>query len=432
MSEVRPISRLLMLLFVLATLLGLVASWLALREHLALKAGMELGSSVCHISAEVNCNAVLSSAFSEIWGIPLASIGIAFYLIVFALGSVATLGGVPVVAGVAVILVLSVCACCVSLLLFSISAFAIKVVCPLCLLTYLANGLLLATTITAAVRNSPLSTALLTGTRELICAPLLPLRMGLSGQERFRALAGLIALAVIAIGALALPEQTLRRTYARKFPVQRTLTALDVWLAAPQQATNIALEGSSRDYILGSPAAPITIVEFADFECPACRAFFPQMEALLKDYQDRVRFVLKSYPLSSQCNPGMPRDLHPRSCVATTLARCAGEQGKYYETVHFLFTTAALEHQGSQTELEEQFKEYGQSVGLDLQSIAECQTAPRTTAKLRADIAEADALGLESTPSIWIDGRPVAPASVDRIRPILDHLLRDQSRALTP
>jgi len=422
MPESRPVSRPLALLFTCATLLGLAASWLALREHLALKAGMELGSSVCHISAEVNCNAVLSSAFSEIRGIPLASVGIAFYLVVLSIGVLTLLGGLPAGVGVGVLLALSTIACGVSLFLFSLSALVIKVVCPLCLLTYFANGILFASMAVAARRYNTLSAGLRTGLREILGSPLLPLRTGLSGTERFRAIAGLLALAVIVIGALALPEQALRRTYSRRIPAQRTLSAVEAWLATPQQSMNLVFEGSNRDYLLGPADAPVTIVEFADFECPACRAFFPQMEALLKEYSSAARFILKSYPLSSQCNPGMPRDLHPHSCAATTLARCAGEQGRYYETIHFLFTTPALEHQGSAGELEEQFKEFSRSVGLDAQSLAECRSAPRTTAKLRADIAEADALGLESTPSLWINGRLVAPASIDRVRAVLDHL----------
>src|SRR5690606_28441524 len=94
-------------------------------------------------------------------------------------------------------------------------------------------------------------------------------------------------------------------------------------------------QGAWGDYYVGSPQAPIQIVEFFDYECPFCRKFYGTLRDILKDYEGKYLLVYKNFPIDASCNPSIKFKAHEHACYAAHVARCAGEQGKFHEVLGY-------------------------------------------------------------------------------------------------
>ena len=185
------------------------------------------------------------------------------------------------------------------------------------------------------------------------------------------------------------------------------------------------------DYREGDPKAPISIVEFADFECGGCRRMYPVLHDVLREFQGSYYFVFKNYPLDNDCNSFIPQRFHLYSCTAALFTRCAGEQGKLKEAIDLVFTSPLLENPDGLTspEMRDALSDAaGRQFGLDSEALKECVRSRRYVSKLEDDVKEGHRLGLTSTPSIWVNGRLVKGASPDVLRAIFKSILAQQKR----
>jgi protein-disulfide isomerase len=155
---------------------------------------------------------------------------------------------------------------------------------------------------------------------------------------------------------------------------------------AADQVKDIPLAGSPSR---GPENAPITIVEFADFECPACGKAYPVLEKMLKRYPGQVRFVFKNYPLS----------IHKHAEKAARAAMAAAKQGKFWEMHHALFDL--------QPELPEEaaIQRVAKSLGLDMKKFNDDLASEAIADEVSRDRKQGDAVHLESTPLVFINGR---------------------------
>lgn len=143
----------------------------------------------------------------------------------------------------------------------------------------------------------------------------------------------------------------------------------------------------------GPENAPITLVEFADFQCPYCRRSHPTVEQLLEEYKDKVRYLFRDYPLS----------FHQRAFPASEAARCAGDQGKYWEYYDNL-----MEVSGDLSDAD--LKKRATDLGLDLAAFTACIESDRHEAAIRAGLEDGSAAGVSGTPSFFINGRMIVGA----------------------
>jgi protein-disulfide isomerase len=153
----------------------------------------------------------------------------------------------------------------------------------------------------------------------------------------------------------------------------------------PSAVRDIPIDGSP---VFGHERAKITIVEFADFECPACGAMAPGLEEILAAHPNDVRFVFKEYPLS--------RHVHGEPAARAAIA--AGAQWKFWEMHHALFT-----HQEALDPKD--VDGYARGLGLDMKRFAADEASPTTADRIARDRRLGDALGVDHTPTIYIDGR---------------------------
>jgi len=143
----------------------------------------------------------------------------------------------------------------------------------------------------------------------------------------------------------------------------------------------------------GSPAkgpaeAPITIVEFSDFECPFCSRVLPAIEQALETYGDQVRLVFRQFPLN----------IHPHAQKAAEASLCAADQGKFWEMHDALFA--------NQRELGvDQLKATAVRLGIDAGVFDACLDGGQHAGRIAADMADGQAAGVTGTPAMFINGR---------------------------
>ncbi len=171
----------------------------------------------------------------------------------------------------------------------------------------------------------------------------------------------------------------------------------------------------------GSDGAPVTIVEFSDFQCPACGQAYRDLHDVLATRTD-VRLVFRNFPLDSSCNDAMPRTLHPDACLAAIAAECARRQNRFWEYHDRLF-------ENQHTLDRDSLFRYARDVELDLATFRSCLDDPATRVRVADDVRAGIAAGIESTPTLFINGRRIDGALE---RPYYDYaLVLEQERGAT-
>lgn len=145
---------------------------------------------------------------------------------------------------------------------------------------------------------------------------------------------------------------------------------------------------------LGPANAPITLVEFADFQCPFCRQWEQETyQPLLAAYPGKIRIVYRDFPLTS---------IHPNAMPAAEAAQCANEQGKFWAFHDKLFSSENLSA--------DVYKQYAQDLGLDMTKFNDCLTSHKYAQAIQADSDFATNLGINSTPTFFINGLAIIGA----------------------
>jgi Na+/H+ antiporter NhaA len=144
-----------------------------------------------------------------------------------------------------------------------------------------------------------------------------------------------------------------------------------------------------RDHIRGPSQAPVTLVEYGDFECPYCGMAEPVLRKLLADFGDELRFVFRNLPLS---------DVHPRAQLAAEAAEAAGAQGKFWEMHDLLF-----QHQDALAP--QDLVRYAEELGLDVERFRDDLRRRAYAPRIAEDVAGADESGVAGTPTFFVNGR---------------------------
>jgi protein-disulfide isomerase len=173
----------------------------------------------------------------------------------------------------------------------------------------------------------------------------------------------------------------------------------------------------SQAPLRGPADAPVTIVEFSDFQCPYCKGIQPVIQQLRERYPEQVNWRFKDLPLTA---------IHPGAQSAAEAARCAGEQGKFWEYRDALF-------KADQVTLD-MHKGVAESLGLDGEPFMRCMASGKYREAVETDGQEAEALGISGTPTFVINGIVLAGAQPleEFTRVIESELSRKASRSAAP
>jgi protein-disulfide isomerase len=153
-------------------------------------------------------------------------------------------------------------------------------------------------------------------------------------------------------------------------------------------SAHLSLPVGDRDHAQGPAHAPVTLVEYGDYECPSCGRADSIVKQIQQRLGDRLRFVFRNFPLAQ---------IHPHAQQAAEAAEIAGDQGRFWEMHDYLFA-----HQralgGSR------LREYAEAVGLDVEQFAQALETHRTEGRVREDFQSGVRSGVNGTPTFFING----------------------------
>jgi protein-disulfide isomerase len=185
----------------------------------------------------------------------------------------------------------------------------------------------------------------------------------------------------------------------------RAAATIQVFLVAPESPVfSIA---TNDQPLLGSADAPVTIVAFTDYQCPSCAAIHPVLEKLVKEYGNKVRLVTRDFPLSQ----------HTDAFKAAEAAEAAREQGKYWEYVQVL-----LRNQSALSV--EKLKGYATDLALDRTRFDSALDSGKFKESVQRDLEDGVTLGINGTPTIFINGRRVSAKGYDELKAMIDTALK--------
>jgi protein-disulfide isomerase len=156
--------------------------------------------------------------------------------------------------------------------------------------------------------------------------------------------------------------------------------------------------GQIGDHVSGNPNSSVVIVEYGDFQCPSCAGAHPQVKAVLQEYSDRVAFIFRNFPLTS---------IHPNARAASAAAEAAGLQDNYWAMHDTLFETQNEWQFLSGNERNDKFTSYAVALGLDEARFRADLAASTVNSKISFDQAIARKVGVEATPTFYINGNLV-------------------------
>ena len=181
----------------------------------------------------------------------------------------------------------------------------------------------------------------------------------------------------------------------------------------PIEMTAIEAARDWEGYVVGDADAPVEVIEFADFECPACRVWWVLTTQDVKRRlvaSGRVRFSFRDFPLS----------MHRNAVQAHHAAACADEQGMFEQMHDKLFGTQ--DQWTGRAGVEGRFYGYAKEIGVDLAQYDECMGEGRYRARIQASIENGAEMGVVSTPTVFVGGTLYENLSYDRIKAIVDSL----------
>lgn len=185
--------------------------------------------------------------------------------------------------------------------------------------------------------------------------------------------------------------------------------AASVEILLERTRTQVAATGPAR----GPENAPVTLIEFSDYQCPFCRRAEPTVRQVLQQYEGKIRFVFRHFPLDR---------IHPQARGASEAAACAAEQGKFWEYHDALFAPdAQLDRPGLETA--------AAKTGLDAAAFKACVDERKTKALVETDVREGEAAGVSGTPAFFINGIPLRGAlPLEEFKKVIDEELAAKAK----
>ncbi len=236
-----------------------------------------------------------------------------------------------------------------------------------------------------------------------------------SAPNRAGVIVGIVGLfgLMLAVILLGPREQPVPADVATAGP---ELSDLEQWQQEREHKIDIS---PAKDPVLGPIDAPVTLVEYSDFQCPFCRESSGAFKYLVEKYEGKVRLVFKDFPLDMSCNESLPEQLHPLGCRAAAMAHCAHARGKFWEIHDAIFGIADL--------TPEALDALPYELGLESAAFSACMEDEATLKAVRDDIEEGKFLGVTGTPSLFVNGRHSPNYWVDVLESIIDHILASGS-----
>lgn len=172
------------------------------------------------------------------------------------------------------------------------------------------------------------------------------------------------------------------------------------------------------NHVRGDGNKKVTLTEYGDFECPACSAYYPLVEQVFEKYKGDITFQFRNFPL---------RQIHQHAMVAHRAGEAADKQGKFWEMYALLYQNHDTWTQ--QPDPTSTFRSYAQSLNLDMAKYDADFKSEAVNAQINADIAEGTKLGVNSTPTFFVDGKKIEnPRDVDSFNKVIEDAIKAKTQ----
>jgi serine/threonine-protein kinase len=403
---------------------ALISALLLLQHH-----GEPMGTStvqaLCGAGQESGCEQVSRSPYAEVAGVPLAALGLFFYLsLALLLLGLLTAPATRRAAG-ALVLAALILGLGVDVVLLVVQIAALQRYCGLCIATYvLAAG--------AAFVMLPAFRHL----RELAV-------VARQAEGRLLLAGWLAVCASLAFGVGASDGVLGSRERERNSQILGTsgpaadaeVRRLQEILDNPQKLEKYFADKAAKEYesgqvyslkldgvpVKGPEQAPIKVVEYSDFLCPYCRGIAGAFANFLPNSGGRLSVHFKHYPLDKTCNTSLKESVHPGACWLAMGGICAQDQGNFWAYHDKVFSTALNNPQAKDV------ARLASEAGLDGARLESRLMDKRTVERVKADIAEGKDAGVGGTPTLFINGK-----RLPRVEYFLQTLEKESSRLGLP
>ena len=359
--------------------LGFGLSAFMTKHFYDVRGGLSGFKSFCNISEKVNCDKIATSSFAQILpGIPLSSLAAAGFLFILILSFLMAVPERRRLASKTAFLFASI------YLITSLSYLYVMLVilgtfCLLCLVTdALVFLLFFSSLLLRNATQNPIET---------------------SNEISEKATIQQITI-VFVLSLLIVPLLLKSLDHGRSINENEVQEYVDNFFKSPV----VAVGSDSRFPSMGESTAPLTVVEFSDFQCPYCRMGASTLHLLQQKFPGKIRVVFRAFPLDPSCNRSVQHSMHPVACEAARLALCAIKQGKFENIYETFFENQDSYKEGS-TAASEKLRSLAQGAGINVVELENCMKDPSSQDAVTKDVEEGIALNIESTPTIYVNGR---------------------------
>jgi protein-disulfide isomerase/uncharacterized membrane protein len=387
---------------------GLATSGYLLYRSFALIVGTDPKSAdICSAFFGTGCDQALADQSSWVWGIPLAGWAIVFYvtltsLVILALVLRDEFGPQALLTG----LLLSTAGLANSLVLAGGMLAGWMLFCPLCLVLHALNLLLVPVlAIASGLSLRAMVAALGAGAGYVL---------GRRSQHPARDAWRVVGFFCVALLAVVSYQWVYIQTSLRQAANRAALAPDDIieeFLEEPVKTIPIADSDPQR----GNPRAAAVLVVFSDFQCPHCGRLAQTIDDLHERYGDDLRIVFKHFPLSTDCNSLMKKNMHPRSCELAWAAEAAHRQGKFWA-----FHDAAFAEK-SPTYSDQDIQRLATGAAVDLRQFDTDRDLPAIKEKVSHDVKTGTDLKVRGTPTLFLNGRVVPDLTLGSLEILVEH-----------
>lgn len=173
---------------------------------------------------------------------------------------------------------------------------------------------------------------------------------------------------------------------------------------------------TADDHVAGATTAPAVLIEYSDFQCPACGAYYPITKSLQEKYGDKLAVVYRNYPLTS---------LHQFAQLGAQAAEAASLQGKFWEMHDLLFENQSMwSKEANEGAVKKVFSSYAEQLKLDTAKFNTDLTSTLVTNRVERDVQSGNAVGISGTPTFFLNGKQLTnPGSQDAFNTLIDGVL---------
>lgn len=351
-------------------------------HHYSVKLGLG-GASLCQLNAKFNCDTAALSSYSEIFNIPIASIGLSYHIVALSVLLLFKLGWLESTKSLAATIKgTAIFASLVSVVLFIVSMFSLQVICPFCLLSYVLAFIIMYLSWDIFKTDS-----FTEGFKDIF-----------THDKSY--LSFFIAIPVLAWFG----SGTINDSYGLSEIAKLVPEKVMQWQASPVQSFNYELGLTKGATASNSP----TLIEFADFKCPHCKTASLAFKNVLRTNQN-VKFIFKPYPLDGVCNTHIAQKGDGSRCELAGWALC-GEKlfQKGWEVHDWIFENQEL--MAFSSDLAPYLEQLSKELNIDSAQLKLCSTSAETFALIQKTADEGQAAKITGTPTIFLNNKKLEGA----------------------